>query len=68
MDQVIWNNKFLCVDKKSVYRRDIADQGFCKIWDLFSVDDEQLNPEQSFFHYECNYFHASSMAFVNSNS
>ena len=48
-NQVIWNNKFHCVDKKSVYRRDIADQGFCKIWDLFSVDDEQLNPEQSFF-------------------
>ena len=30
-NQVIWNNKFLCVDKKSVCRRDIADQGFCKI-------------------------------------
>ena len=39
-NQVIWNNKFLCVDKKSVYRRGTADQGFCKIWDLFSVDDE----------------------------
>ena len=39
-NQVIWNNNFLCVDKKSVHRRDIADQGFCKIWDLFSVDDE----------------------------
>ena len=49
VNQVIWNNKFLCVDKKSVYRRDIADQGFCKIWDLFSVDNAQLNPEQSFF-------------------
>ena len=30
-------------------RRDITNQGFCKIWDLFSVDDEQLNREQSFF-------------------
>ena len=49
VNQVIWNNKFLCVDNKSVYRRDIADQGFCKIWDLFSVDNVQLNPEQSFF-------------------
>ena len=49
VNQVKWNNKFLCVDKKSVYRRDIADQGFCKIWDLFSVDNVQLNPEQSFF-------------------
>ena len=49
VNQVIWNNKFLCVDKESVYRRDIADQGFCKIWDLFSVDNVQLKPEQSFF-------------------
>ena len=49
VNQVIRNNKFLCVDNKSVYRRDIADQGFCKIWDLFSVDNVQLNPEQSFF-------------------
>ena len=49
LNQVICNNKFLCVDKKSVYRTDIADEGFCKIWDLFSVDNVQLNPEQSFF-------------------
>ena len=45
VNQVIWNNKFHCVDKKSVYRRDIADQGFCKIWHLFSVDNVRLNPE-----------------------
>ena len=49
VNQVIWNNMFLCVNMKSVYRRDIADQGFCKIWDLFSVDNVRLNPEQSFF-------------------
>ena len=49
VNQVIWNNTFLCVDKKSVYRRDITDQGFCKIWDLFSVDNVQLTHEQSFF-------------------
>ena len=28
--------------------RDITDQGFCKSWDLFSFDDEQLNRVQSF--------------------
>ena len=49
VNQVIWNNKFLCVDKKSVYRKNIANQGFSKIWDLFSIDNSQLNPEQSFF-------------------
>ena len=47
--EVISNNKFLCVDNKYVYRRDIADQGFCKIWDLFSVDNVRLNPEQRLF-------------------
>ena len=47
--EVISNNKLLCVDNKSVYRRDIADQGFCKIWDLFSVDNVRLNPEESLF-------------------
>ena len=47
--EVISNNKFLCVDNKYVYRRDIADQGFCKIWDLFSVDNVGLNPKQRLF-------------------
>ena len=36
-NEVIWNNKLLCINKKSVYRRDIADLGFLKICDLFST-------------------------------
>ena len=28
--EIIWNNKLLCINKKSVYRRDIADLGFFK--------------------------------------
>ena len=47
-NEVIWNNKLLCINKKSVYRRDIADLGFLKICDLFSTK-ENLNPEQGFF-------------------
>ena len=47
-NEVIWSNKFLCINKKSVYRRDIADLGFLKICDLFSAK-ENLNPEQGFF-------------------
>ena len=31
------NNKFLCVDKKSVYRRDIADQAFVKSGAYFQL-------------------------------
>ena len=48
VNQVIWNNKFLCADNKSVYRRDIADQGFCKIWDLFSGIMYELTPNKVF--------------------
>ena len=29
-NEVIWNNKLLCINKKSVYRRDIADLGFLR--------------------------------------
>ena len=43
-NEVIWNTKLLCINKKSVYRRDIADL----ICDLFSTK-ENLNPEQGFF-------------------
>ena len=47
---VIWNNISSSVVVRNLFtRRDITNQGFCKIWDLFSVDDEQLNREQSFF-------------------
>ena len=43
-NEVIWNSTLLCIDKKSVYRRDTADL----ICDLFSTK-ENLNPEQGFF-------------------
>ena len=47
-NEVSWNNKLLCINKKSVYRRDIADLGFLKIFDLF-LTKENLNPEQGSF-------------------
>ena len=56
VNEVIWNNKFCCIDKKSVYRRDIAELGFHKVGDLISADSfkfncwhPSLNPEQNFF-------------------
>ena len=56
INEIIWNNKFLCYDKKSMYRRDIVNLGFVKIRDLisanntFSCDVSSLtNPEQRFF-------------------
>ena len=55
INEIIWNNKFLCYDKKSMYRRDIVNLGFMKIKDLisannsFSCDFPSLtNPEQRF--------------------
>ena len=55
-NEIIWNNKFLCVDKKSVFRRDLFSMGLLKIGDLisgnstaFSFMNLLLNPEQSFF-------------------
>ena len=47
-NEVIWNNKLLCINEKSVYRRGIADLGILKICDLFS-NEKDLNPEQGFF-------------------
>ena len=36
INEIIWNNRFLCYDKKSMYRRDIINLGFVKIGDLIS--------------------------------
>ena len=56
IDEIIWNNRFLCYDKKSVYRRDIVNLGFVKIRDLISANNSfscyvssLTNPEQRFF-------------------
>jgi len=56
INEIIRNNKFLCHDKKSIYRRDLVNLGFMKIRDLisannsFSYDTSSLiNPEQRFF-------------------
>ena len=56
INELIWNNRFLCHDKKSMYRRDIVDLGFIKIGDLITEDNSFLyginslvNPEQRFF-------------------
>ena len=53
---VIWNNKFLCYDKRSIYRRDIINLGFVKVRDLISANNSfscdfswHTNPEQRFF-------------------
>ena len=43
INEIIWNNKFLCYDKKkSMYRRDIVNLGFVKIGDLISANNSFL--------------------------
>ena len=57
VNETIWNNKFLCADKKSVFGKDLFSIGLLKIGDLLSCDNTTtfsfttllLNPEQSFF-------------------
>ena len=39
INEIIWNNQFLCYDKKSMYRRDIVNLGFVKIKDLISASN-----------------------------
>jgi len=56
VNEIVWNNRFCCISKKSTSRRDIVDLGYLKIGDLISANcftfdpiHSPLNPEQSFF-------------------
>ena len=57
VNEIIWNNKFLCVNNKSVLRRDLFSMGLLKIGDLLSGNIPSpfcfmkllLTPEQRFF-------------------
>ena len=57
VNEIVWNNKFLCVNNKSVFRRDLFSMGLLKIGDLLSGNIPStfcfmnllLTPEQRFF-------------------
>ena len=56
INEIFWNNKFLCHDKKSMYRRDIVSLSLVKITVFFSATNSFscdfslfTNPEQRFF-------------------
>ena len=57
LNEIIWNNKFICLDKRSTYRKDLIDLGFLRIGDLISVNcsfsldflTPLTSPEQRFF-------------------
>ena len=57
VNEIIWNNKFFCIEKMSLYRKDLIDLGFLKIGDVISINNffspnvisPLVSPEQRFF-------------------
>ena len=58
INEIIWNNRFLCIDKMSIYRGDMIKLGFLKIGDVLRANNSSrfnaygtslLSPEQNFF-------------------
>ena len=57
MNEIIWNNKLICIKNMSVYRNDLIRVGILKVGDLINennvflheIADVQLSPEQRFF-------------------
>ena len=57
MNEIIWNNRFICIDKTSVYRSDLVNLGIMKVGDLITDNNfflhedpsVQISPEQRFF-------------------
>ena len=57
MNEIIWNNRFICIDKKSVYRSDLFNLGIIKVGDLITDNNlflhedpfVTISPEQRFF-------------------
>ena len=57
MNEIIWNNRFICIDKKSVYRSDLFNLGIIKVGDLITDNNlflhedlsATISPEQRFF-------------------
>ena len=57
MNKIISNHRFICIDKKSVYRSDLVNLGIIKVGDLITDNNlflhedpyVTLSPEQRFF-------------------
>ena len=47
MNEILWNNRFTCIDKKSVYRSDLVNLGIIKVGDLIT-DNNLLLHEDSY--------------------
>ena len=47
MNEIIWNNRFTCIDKKSVYRSDLVNLGIMKVGDLITDNNLFLHEDPS---------------------
>ena len=39
---ILWNNKFICIERKSVYFKALAEKGILRMRDLISENDELI--------------------------
>ena len=57
MNEIIWKNRFICIDKRSVHKRNLVNLGIIKVGDLITDNNLFLHedpcvttsPEQRFF-------------------
>ena len=47
MNEIIWNNRFICIDKKSVYRSDLVNLSIMKVGDLITDNNLFLHEDPS---------------------
>ena len=47
MTEIIWNNRFICIDKKSIYRSDLFNLGIIKVGDLITDNNIFLHEDLS---------------------
>ena len=47
MNKTIWNDRFICIDKKSVYRCDLVNLGIVKVGDLITDNNLFLHEDPS---------------------
>ena len=45
VNKIIWNNRFICIDKKSVYRIDLVNLGIIQVGDLIMDNNLSLHED-----------------------
>ena len=45
VNQIIWNNRYICIDNKSVFKENISKKAINKVGDLFDTDGLKINKQ-----------------------